>query len=112
MGAEFLRAAGEIIPRHRLRDGADVTPAPHRAAGLACRYCLDLASRYTPEQLSDPDVWAEIVREVDQAVADDPDAGLTTLVAFAVVDDEVVGASSGDSAAVAAPADQPPVILT
>jgi PPM family protein phosphatase len=93
-------------------DGQGGQPLGGPAARLASRYCLELASGYSAEQLTDPDVWAEIVREVDQAVADDPDAGLTTLVAFAVVGDELAGASSGDSAAVAAPANEPPVILT
>jgi len=53
-----------------------------------------------------------MLQSVDQAVADDPSAGFTTIVAFAMTESFVCGASSGDSAAVAICANRPAQILT
>jgi serine/threonine protein phosphatase PrpC len=69
------------------------------AAQLACRSALAAAVACRPERLSDERAWSGILQEVDQSVRDDRSAGLTTLVALGLVRDRVVGASSGDSAA-------------
>ncbi len=42
--------------------------------------------------------WIGILRQADQAVANDLDAGLTTLIGFCLVRETIVGASNGDSA--------------
>ena len=47
----------------------------------------------------DPRAWSTIFRQADAAVAADPAAGFTTLVAICVCRDRLAGASSGDSAA-------------
>ncbi len=69
------------------------------AARLACQSTLDAAADCSPERLSDTNTWSAILRKADAAVCVDPDAGYTTLVGLSVSRDRVVGASSGDSAA-------------
>jgi hypothetical protein len=82
------------------------------ASSLACRAAVEGAGTLPVRKLLAPATWATILRRADQAVADDPRAGFTTLVAFAVVGDAVCGASCGDSAAVASAGEGKPVILT
>jgi hypothetical protein len=81
-------------------DGQGGQPGGGPAARRACRAALDAASRHPASRLGRPEVWSALLREADAAVACDPDAGYTTLVALAVAPDRVCGASSGDSAAV------------
>jgi serine/threonine protein phosphatase PrpC len=69
------------------------------AAQLACRSALAAAAACRPERLSDERTWSDLLRRADQAVRDDPAAGFTTLVGLGLVRNRVVGASSGDSAA-------------
>jgi serine/threonine protein phosphatase PrpC len=59
-----------------------------------------------------PWAWQAIVSAADQAVAKDPDAGFTTLIAFCLTESHVIGASNGDSAAVLFNSIVEPVILT
>src|SRR5688572_10509793 len=69
-------------------DGQGGQPRGGPAARLACQMCLDIAARTPPDRLLLPEVWAGILAEVDQAVADDPSAGLTTLVGLCVTGDQ------------------------
>jgi serine/threonine protein phosphatase PrpC len=93
-------------------DGQGGQPRGGPAARLACQVCLDIAARTPPDRLLLPEVWAGILADVDQAVADDPSAGLTTVVGLCVTGDQVAGASNGDSAAVVACAGRPTRTLT
>jgi PPM family protein phosphatase len=69
------------------------------AAQLACQTALAAALGCRPQGLIDPSTWPAILRQADAAVAADSVAGFTTLVGLSVYRDRVVGASSGDSAA-------------
>jgi PPM family protein phosphatase len=69
------------------------------AARLACQAALDVALDQPPDRLDEPVVWSGSLRSADRAVESDSAAGFTTLVGLAVLRDQVVGASSGDSAA-------------
>jgi PPM family protein phosphatase len=69
------------------------------AARLACQAALDTAVGQPPDRLDKVTAWTGILRSADQAVEADAAAGFTTLVGFAIIRDRVVGASSGDSAA-------------
>jgi serine/threonine protein phosphatase PrpC len=82
-------------------DGQGGQPRGGPAARLACRAVLDAAAALPTDRLLVPGTWEDLLSGADQAVAADPGAGLTTLVAFAVRGDALAGASSGDSAAVA-----------
>jgi hypothetical protein len=93
-------------------DGQGGQPRGGPAARLACQTCVESASGYPPEKLILPSVWTTLLRRVDQAVAKDPNAGFSTIVAFTVFESVVCGASSGDSAAVAICANLPGRILT
>jgi serine/threonine protein phosphatase PrpC len=85
-----------------LADGQGGQPCGGPAARLACRACIEIASRTPPDRLRRADVWAAILGEVDRAVTADPAAGLTTLIGLCVTGGAIVGASNGDSAAVLA----------
>ena len=69
------------------------------AARLACRAALDAAAGCPPDRLRDPVTWSGLVKQADATVHADPAAGFTTLVGLCVSRGRVVGASSGDSAA-------------
>ncbi len=69
------------------------------AAQLACQSALGADVGCRPVELAQPSNWTDIVRQADTAVAADAAAGFTTLVGLSVYRDYVVGASSGDSAA-------------
>jgi hypothetical protein len=71
------------------------------AARLACRVCIEMASSYAPRNLTIAWHWRDILRAVDQAVHDQPEAGFTTLIAFCITSESVIcGGSNGDSAVV------------
>jgi hypothetical protein len=82
------------------------------AAQEACRVFIELAGRAPWKNLAFPTVLTEILRAVDRAVCEHPQAGFTTLVAFIITDTYLWGASSGDSAALVANANQPANIVT
>jgi len=82
-----------------IADGQGGRSGGGAAARLACQAALEMAARQPPDRLDEPAGWSGIVRSADQAVEADRVAGLTTFVGFAVVRGRVVGASSGDSAA-------------
>jgi serine/threonine protein phosphatase PrpC len=80
-------------------DGQGGRAGGAQAARLACETALAYAVRYRPRELIDPAAWEGIVRQADATVAGDPVAGFTTLVGLCVYRDRLIGASSGDSAA-------------
>jgi serine/threonine protein phosphatase PrpC len=82
-----------------LADGQGGQAGGGPAAWLACQTALGAALICGPEELIDPPTWSSILRQADAAVAADHGAGFTTLVGLCVSRDQVVGASSGDSAA-------------
>jgi hypothetical protein len=83
-----------------LADGQGGRAGGLAAARLACRTCVAAASEKASAHLMLPYVWTEILRTADAAVAADPAAGFTTLIAFGVTEARLCGASCGDSAAV------------
>ncbi len=95
-----------------LADGQGGRAGGGQASRLACATFLDLACRLPLSRLVFPVAWNDLLRRVDQAVADDPAAGFTTFVAFCVVGERVFGASCGDSAAVLYSGDTPAEVLT
>lgn len=82
-----------------LADGMGGQAGGGPAAQLACRAALDAALACRPEQLLRPRTWSGLLQTADAAVAADPVAGFTTLVGLCVYRNQLVGASSGDSAA-------------
>jgi hypothetical protein len=82
------------------------------AARRACETFLDVASRATLPELMTLRAWDDILAFVDRAVADDPHAGLSTLVTFCVARGHLAGASCGDSALVLAEPGREPLNLT
>jgi hypothetical protein len=82
------------------------------AAKIACEACLDSALNYSPDKLLSPEIWTKILRKADEAVADNPAAGYTTLVAFYLTEASLCGGSNGDSAAVLFHAEKPGDVLT
>lgn len=84
-----------------LADGQGGRAGGARAAQLACETAVALASGRTSDELADAFTWLALLADADSAVAADPAAGLTTLIGLRASPDRVVGASCGDSAAVA-----------
>ena len=87
-----------------LADGQGGCAGGERAARLACEVAAEAALRLPLIELSKPETWVDVLQEADAAVAADPDAGFTTLIGFCITGENVAGASSGDSAVVAASA--------
>jgi PPM family protein phosphatase len=85
-----------------LADGQGGRAGGERAARLACRTAADAAIRLSPAELATPHAWVNVLQEADLATAADREAGLTTLVGFCITDNAIAGASSGDSAVLAA----------
>ncbi|MDP6720079.1 MAG: hypothetical protein QGF59_15575, partial [Pirellulaceae bacterium] len=69
------------------------------AAATACNSFIDQANAIRPKDLLLLSRWDELLGSVDLSVVQDPAAGYTTLVALCVFEGFLVGASSGDSAA-------------
>jgi hypothetical protein len=84
-----------------LADGQGGRAGGARAAALASRVTVEAASRLPPATAADPAAWAALLCEADAAVEADAEAGFSTLIGLALTHDTVVGASCGDSAAVA-----------
>ncbi|MBP3958637.1 SpoIIE family protein phosphatase [Gemmata sp. G18] len=89
-----------------LADGQGGRAGGARAARLAC----EIAGQHATwdESLG----WVEILTRADVTVAQDHEAGFTTLVGLRVCADRVVGASCGDSAAAVVCGEQAPRVLT
>ena len=96
-----------------LADGQGGHAGGALAAQLACRTCIEAASAQQPAVLAiRPGAWEIILRQADVAVADDPAAGFTTLIAFCIQKDAICGASNGDSAVYIVNVGEPGVVLT
>lgn len=80
--------------------GGQAGAAP--AVQTACRAFIQIASGYSPRRLTWRSTRQRIMRLTDKAVAKEPAAGFTTLVAGCVTPTTVYGAASGDSAALLA----------
>lgn len=87
---------------YAVADGQGGRAGAARAAQIACRTAIDAAAACSPRRLVQGGAWQRILRRADRAVADDPEAGFTTLVAGCVTATGVYGAASGDSAALLA----------
>lgn len=83
-----------------LADGQGGRAGGAAAARLACQVSIEQASHLPPARLLLPQTWSGILKAADDAVAADPAAKFTTLIALAVWNNQLRGASSGDSAAV------------
>jgi hypothetical protein len=70
------------------------------AAQTAVLWALCAAGAVEPEDLLSSERWLDVCNLADRGVAAEPDTGYCTLVALAAAGEWVVGASSGDSAAV------------
>jgi hypothetical protein len=96
-----------------LADGQGGQAGGGRAAQHACRACIKAASAHQPAILAmRPDSWETILRQADAVVANDPEAGFTTLIAFCIQKDAICGASNGDSAVYAVSTGETGAILT
>ncbi len=81
-----------------LADGQGGQRGGARSATLACRSAMDLALALKPSELLKLGAWPKVLMQVNALVAADPDAGYTTLIGFCLIGDNLIGASSGDSA--------------
>jgi PPM family protein phosphatase len=95
-----------------LADGQGGRAGGMRAAQLACEIAIQRALLLSPEQRTDGAKWANVLAHADAAVAADREAGFTTLIGLCATADHVVGASCGDSAAVAVCGASAPRVLT
>jgi hypothetical protein len=93
-------------------DGQGGQPGGGPAARCACETFLRIAGQATLAELMLLRMWDDILGYVDRTVADDAEAGYTTLVAFCIAGGHLAGASCGDSGLVVAAAGQEPRILT
>lgn len=82
-----------------LADGQGGQIGAARAAGVACHSVIEHALSLPVPKLLAPANWIQILESADQAVSNDRQAGLTTLVAFCLVPNLICGGSCGDSAA-------------
>jgi serine/threonine protein phosphatase PrpC len=95
-----------------LADGQGGRSGASEAARLACRIVIEAALAQPTASLSKPKTWVNALRRADEGVHADTRAGYTTLIGFAVVGGQVIGASNGDSALWIARADDCVVELT
>ncbi len=80
-------------------DGQGGSGGGREAARLAVQTAMDRMGAYPPAQLALASTWGLILFEVDQAVFRSSEAGLTSLVCLALYREYVMGAASGDCAA-------------
>jgi hypothetical protein len=81
-----------------LADGQGGRAGGAEAAQLACRIVMEAVSAQPVSCVQSSRAWVAALRRADETVSADVEAGYTTLIGFAVVAGQVVGASSGDSA--------------
>lgn len=81
-----------------LADGQGGQAGGAKAARLACRTVTETVLSQPVASASMSRTWVDALRRADEQVLADREAGYTTLIGFAVVGGQVVGASSGDSA--------------
>ncbi len=83
-----------------LADGQGGQAGGAPAAQLACRTASEVVSALPVRRLKNQTEWAGVLRKVDSVVAADREAGYSTFVGLCVIGERVIGASSGDSAAI------------
>jgi hypothetical protein len=83
-----------------LADGQGGQSGGAAAATLGVSSALAAACASEPKSLFSPSAWLDICAMVDRRVAAEPNAGFCTLVTLVATAEWVVGASSGDSAAI------------
>lgn len=93
-------------------DGQGGRAGGEKAARTACDSFIVEAGRRSPRELKKARLWGGMLRGVDEAVFAENDAGFSTLVAFALTNEWVCGASSGDSAALLVNAGRRAQVLT
>ena len=93
-----------------LADGQGGRAGGGRASRVAVDTLADLAARYPVPDLTDWNLFQELLTAADAAVAADPEAGFTTLVGLVAWDGGVCGGSCGDSAALLVGPDGPAVL--
>lgn len=81
-----------------LPDGQGGRAGGALASQLAVQTSLEVARTCTVAQLLNQTIWADIVRAADAAVSANTEAGFSTLIGLVVADNQVCGASCGDSA--------------
>jgi PPM family protein phosphatase len=81
-----------------IADGQGGRAGGARAAILACETVMRIAERTPVGMLASARGWGYLIPEADRVVADDTEAGFTTLIAFCIRRNRIVGASNGDSA--------------
>ncbi len=94
-----------------LADGQGGQSGGAAAARIAVSSVLDAACAMAPPSLLAPSTWLDLCGAADRGAAAPRDVGYCTLVALVATSEWVVGASSGDSAAVLV-LDATAVILT
>jgi len=93
-------------------DGQGGQTGAAEAAQCACRTFLQQVESMAAKHLASPTNWLSWLQVVDEAVRQDSVAGYCALVALAVSETSVIGASCGDCAALAYGAGQEPKVLT
>jgi serine/threonine protein phosphatase PrpC len=84
-----------------LADGQGGQPGGEPAARLASGLALEMAQKWSPDQVRARLSWSSLLRQVDDRVARDEHSGYCTLIGALIEPNGLVGASSGDSAVVA-----------
>ena len=82
-----------------MADGQGGRSGGRVAAELASTTALELINRQPVTALSQISTWTQMLHDVDRAVANDVKAGFTTFVGIGIVEGNIMGVSSGDSAA-------------
>ena len=80
-------------------DGQGGRSGGAEAAKLACEAIVNRGREVEPGMFLQPNTWEDLFRAADRSVADDSEAGFTTLIGFHILDGYVHGASCGDGAA-------------
>jgi serine phosphatase RsbU (regulator of sigma subunit) len=91
-------------------DGQGGRSGGARAARLAVDTVIEVAGRMKPEDLGrSPFEWPDALRQADEAVRDDPQAGFTTLIGLIAFTEMgiITGGSCGDSAVLVVDAEGP-----
>ncbi|MBY0230242.1 MAG: serine/threonine-protein phosphatase [Gemmataceae bacterium] len=81
-----------------LADGQGGRAGGARASSVACRSALAITAAWPIFQVRQWSSWIAAIKEVDKAVSEDRETGLTTLVGLSIESGFLLGASVGDSA--------------
>jgi serine/threonine protein phosphatase PrpC len=90
----FVRGDEAVVV---VADGAGGRPGAAYTAETAVRMVGEFVTGRAPGW--DPPVWCQLLRRIDEALADDPAAGETTAVVAVLSPHGILGASVGDSGA-------------